>query len=74
LKTIDLHGNTLHNAWKRFITFAYEKSVNKEKHIRVITGQGAIAKEFPQWCDANAHVRSCKTEPHNLGSWEVKLR
>ena len=36
MKTIDLHGHTIHDAWKFFIAFAYEKSLDKEKHIRVI--------------------------------------
>ena len=73
MKTIDLHGKTIHDAWKRFISFAYEKSLDKEKHIRVITGHGAIQKEFPRWCDACPHARSWETEPHNQGSWKVRL-
>ena len=35
MKTVDLHGKTIHEAWKTFIGFAYEKSLDKEKHIRV---------------------------------------
>ena len=40
MKTVDLHGYKVHDAWKIFIAFAYEKSLDKEKHIRVITGHG----------------------------------
>jgi len=74
MKTIDLHGQTVHDAWKRFIAFAYEKSLDKEKYIRVITGHGAIQKEFSRWCDACPHARSWETEPYNKGSWKVRLR
>ena len=74
MKTIDLHGRTVHDDWKVFVAFAYEKSLDKEKHIRVITGHGVIQKEFPQWCEASAHVRKWETEPYNCGSWKVKLR
>jgi len=74
MKTIDLHGKTVHDAWKVFIAFAYEKWLDKEKEIRVITGQGAIQKEFPSWCEASNHVRKWETEPYNRGSWKVRLR
>ena len=74
MKTIDLHGSTIHDAWKRFVAFAYEKSLDKEKQIRVITGHGVIQKEFPDWCDACIHVRKYETEPYNKGSWKVRLR
>jgi len=74
MKTIDLHGNTVHDAWKKFISFAYEKSLDKEKHIRVITGFGAIQREFPDWCEACVHTKSWQTEPYNKGSWKVRLR
>ena len=74
MKTLDLHGLKVHDAWKTFIAFAYEKYQDKEKHIRVITGHGLIKKEFPDWCEACAHVRKWETEPYNTGSWKVKLR
>jgi TusA-related sulfurtransferase len=57
-----------------FIAFAYEKWLDKEKEIRVITGHGAIQKEFPSWCEACNHVRKWETEPYNRGSWKVRLR
>ena len=34
MKTIDLHGRTVHDAWKVFIAFAYEKWLDKEKEIQ----------------------------------------
>ena len=74
MKTVDLHGKTIHEAWKTCIGFAYEKSLDKEKHIRVITGHGAIQKEFPRWCESCTHARSWETEPYNAGSWKVRLR
>ena len=74
MKTVDLHGYKVHDAWKTFIAFAYEKSLDKEKHIRVITGHGLIQKEFPRWCEACVHARTWETEPYNAGSWKVRLR
>jgi DNA-nicking Smr family endonuclease len=74
LRTLDLHGHTLHNAWRLFLSFVYEKSLDKQKSVRIITGKGNMAKEFPIWCSNSPHVKSYKTEPHNLGSWEVRLR
>jgi len=74
MKTIDLHGRTIHDAWRVFIAFAYEKWLDKEKEIRVITGHGAIQKEFPEWCAVSQHVKRCETEPYNKGSFKVRLR
>ena len=64
MRTIDLHGRTIHDAWKVFIAFAYEKWLDKEKEIRVITGHG----------DACQHVKRYETEPYNRGSFKVRLR
>ena len=71
MRTLDLHGRTIHDAWKLFIAFAYEKWLDKEKHVRVITGHGAIQKEFPRWCEACVHVRKCETEP--VAPWAVSI-
>tara|TARA_Y100000385_G_scaffold289172_2_gene357831 strand:- start:607 stop:831 length:225 start_codon:yes stop_codon:yes gene_type:complete len=72
MKTVDLHGKTLHEAWKIFMDFAHI-NYKEEKYIRVITGQGAIQKEFPSWCEACNPASSWETEPHNPGSWKVEL-
>ena len=71
---IDLHGMTIHMAWNVFVSRATGAYYDNHKSIVVITGQGAIAKEFPQWAHQHSHVRSCTQMPNNPGSFKLVLK
>ena len=39
MKTVDLHGYKVHDAWKTFIAFAYEKNIcSKETVFKAYDG------------------------------------
>lgn len=70
---LDLHGYTIHVAWKEFnshITDCYHK---KLKTTVIITGQGEIAKELPVWADNNKYIRECVKSKHNPGMYTVNI-
>lgn len=58
VSTLDLHGYTLHDAWKVFDNFIEEEAQNRDrKYSIVITGNGIIKEELPRWCDKYSFVR-----------------
>ena len=70
---IDLHGYHIHTAWSHFnqrITHAYYEGY---KNCEVVTGQGAMMREFPNWANNHPRVKSYTQKPHNPGSFFVKL-
>jgi DNA-nicking Smr family endonuclease len=71
---IDLHGMNIHLAWNVFVSRVTDAHYNKHKQIVVVTGQGAIAKELPQWAYQHSHVRSCTQTPNNPGSFKIVLK
>ena len=72
-KTIDLHGMTLHDAYRKVQEYFDKAYDNREKTVIVITGRsGNIVEEFPCW--ANSHPKVKKIEmKSNKGSWKVWL-
>ena len=74
MRTIDLHGYVLHDAWKKFNVFVQDSYHARKKQIRVITGQGAMMKEFPNWASANRYVKSHKQVKFNSGAWILQLK
>ena len=43
---LDLHGHSVHAAWRIFNTRITDAYYAKQKTIVVVTGQGAIMQEF----------------------------
>ena len=70
---LDLHGLPIHNAWSVFNSKIQDAYYEKLKYVVVVTGQGAIMKEFPIWVSNHPHTKSCSRTPHNPGSFKVFL-
>ena len=71
---LDLHGHTVHAAWRVFNTRITDAYYRKQKSVVVITGQGAIMYEFQVWASNHPHVRSYSSMSHNPGSYKIFLK
>lgn len=71
---IDLHGQTIHAAWRIFNTRVTDAYYNKRRTVVVITGQGAIMREFQTWCAQHPHVKTWTNKQHNPGSYKISLK
>ena len=69
----DLHGMTIHNAWKEYRRATSDCYVKGVKKIVIITGHGIMAKEFLGWVDADPHAKNCERQNPNTGAWTVHL-
>ena len=69
---LDLHGYSIHDGWEKFTRFIKDCNQSREKFAIVITGQGKMKKEFPDWVAANPHLRNYKLQDGN-GSFKVKF-
>lgn len=72
--TLDLHGYSLHIAWKMFDQHISGCYYNNKKSVIVITGYGVIQKELPQWAEVNKYVKDCIQHNPNLGSFTIYLK
>lgn len=71
---IDLHGYTIHEAWKSFNNAITEAYFQGEKKVIVITGQGAMMREIMTWAHNHPRIRECTQTPYNPGSFSIKLK
>jgi DNA-nicking Smr family endonuclease len=71
---IDLHGYTIHEAWREFNTAIDNAYFAGRTSTVVVTGQGAIMREFPTWATQHARVREVNQHKYNPGSFTVKLK
>lgn len=71
---IDLHGYQIHVAWQHFNRVIEEAYYDGERSVVVVTGQGAMMREFPTWCTNHARIRTFSQHPNNPGSFSVKLK
>ena len=70
---IDLHGYHIHEAWRHFnnkIDDAYYRGMRK---VVVITGQGDMMREMPQWITNHPRIREYRQANHNPGSFTCFL-
>jgi DNA-nicking Smr family endonuclease len=67
---LDLHGFTVHEGWQEFCNRIVEAKHNGQRSVKVITGQGQMKHEFPQWCDPYPFIREVKLNPDG-GSYTV---
>ena len=72
--SLDLHGYTIHEAWKRFRQYTHGAYLDGKKSIVVITGHGAMQGEFQGWCEADPYVTSAKRMDPNAGAFTVKIK
>jgi DNA-nicking Smr family endonuclease len=70
MNVLDLHGYTLQDAHAETMSFLRDMHRDKEEKVKVITGKGAIAKEFPFWIEKSSYIK--KFEPTNDGGcWHI---
>jgi DNA-nicking Smr family endonuclease len=71
---IDLHGYHIHEGWRKFKTAIDRAYYDNHRKVTVITGQGAMMREFPTWAHNHPLVREYKQEKYNPGSFLIKLK
>lgn len=71
---LDLHGMTVHDAWKKCRDHIEQAKLNKQKKITVITGRsGQISEEFGKWIGEWGY--SLRTKSQNGGGcWFIQLK
>jgi len=73
MNEIDLHGYTVHDAWKEFTKHVAECYFDNIKSTMVITGHGKIAEEIIAWVYANQYCKTAK-RGRNTGAFIVDIR
>jgi DNA-nicking Smr family endonuclease len=71
---LDLHGYTIHNAWKEFTRHVNECYYNEIKETEIITGHGAIAEEIIAWVHSNVNCKTIIRNPKNTGAFLIKIK
>jgi DNA-nicking Smr family endonuclease len=68
---LDLHGFTIHDAWRKFSIWIQDIQQDRSiKSVTVVTGQGEIHKELPRWCDNMSFIR--EIQPHfSNGAYQI---
>ena len=71
---MDLHGLDLDTGWQEYRRATEECYKKKIKNLKVITGQGEMAKEFLGWVQADPFAISARNPENNKGSWTVSIK
>ena len=71
---IDLHGYHIHEGWRQFQRQVNDAYFAGHKRCVVVTGQGAMMNEFKTWANNHPRIRECTQNPHNPGSFSIKLK
>jgi len=72
MNILDLHGYNLQDAYDETMSFLRDMHKGKEKKVKVITGKGVIAKEFPFWIEKSSYIK--RFEPTNdRGCWYITM-
>jgi DNA-nicking Smr family endonuclease len=74
MSRIDLHGMTVHTAWKKYRNTTQDCYHKQVKKITVITGHGQMSAEFQGWVSADPFALSCERQNPNTGSWTVRIK
>ena len=57
---LDLHGKTIHEAWRTFKEHTEICRLNGIRKFVVVTGYGKIYEELPRWTDSISCIRGKK--------------
>ena len=71
---MDLHGLDLNTGWAQYRKATEECYNKKIKNLKVITGQGDMAKEFLGWVHADPFAISARNPENNKGSLTVSIK
>jgi len=72
--SLDLHGNHVHESWKKVAKFLESCYYTNYTNCEIICGQGAIKQEIEQWLSLNSHVQEYRLNTRTQGSYNIKLR
>ena len=70
--TLDLHGYTIHDAWKEYCRVTQDQYWKEKKYIIVITGMGAMNMQFHHWVSNDQYAS--RYEKLNDGAWKVYIK
>lgn len=73
MKRLDLHGNTIHNGWKKFCLHVDQCYFDGIRNIVVVTGQGEMKKEIQIWGQQHRYVQHIQQIPTNAGAWNITV-
>lgn len=71
--SLDLHGYTVHSAWRKFNQHVTDCYHNGSKSTVIITGHGQIGSELVAWVHNNQYTKSCSRLDPNTGAYKVLL-
>lgn len=74
IMTIDLHGFTVHQAWRVFTSRVDQAYYSGHRTCKIITGYGSIQAEMPVWCYNHDKIDTWRQMTPNKGAFVVKLR
>jgi len=74
MRATDLHGMTVHSAWKKYRSITQDCYYKQVKKITVITGHGQMSAEFQGWVSADPYAVRCERQNPNTGSWSVWIK
>jgi|TARA_R110000765_G_scaffold333962_1_gene424418 hypothetical protein len=73
MNELDLHGNTVHEAWKLFTDHVAKCYFDNIKSTIIITGHGKMSEELLAWVYANQHCKTARLG-RNTGSFIVDVK
>ena len=72
MNILDLHGYNLQDAYNETLVFLRDMHKDKVKKVKVITGKGAIANEFPFWIEKSSYIKKFESTDDG-GCWYVTM-
>ena len=71
---LDLHGYTVHEAWKRFNRHLDDCYYACRKKTIVVTGHGQISNELVAWVHNHARAEYAQRLDPNQGAYIIKIK
>ena len=71
---LDLHGYTVHEAWKRFNKHLDDCYYACRKKTIVVTGHGQIGNELVAWVHNHARAEYAQRLDPNKGAYIIKIK
>lgn len=72
-RSLDLHGFTVHAAWREFNRYVTDAYFAGAKSVVVITGHGQIGDEIVAWSHHHERVRACERMNPNTGAYRIHI-
>lgn len=72
-RSLDLHGYTVHAAWREFNRYVTDAYFAGAKSVVVITGHGQIGSEIVAWSHNHERVRACERMNPNTGAYRIHI-